>query len=135
MIAFPLQSLMEEQACYDSLLSVLHPQGLHCPQGHPLPADQGAQDRQRAPIVDYRCQLCGAVFNLVTNTLWSKTHYSCAPIGLILRGVAQGLPPAQLARELGIDRAQLLEHRPQMQQLIEPRFPPDQPERRSDGGR
>ena len=71
MIAFPIQSLMDEQACYDYLLSVLYPQGLHCPQGHPLPADQGAH----------------------------------------------------LARELGLDRARLLEHRHEMQKLIEQHFP------------
>ena len=125
MIAFPIQSLMDEQACYDYLLSVLHPQGLRCPEGHPVPAGQGAHDRHRAPIVDYRCQTCGAVFNVFTNTIWSKTRYSCATIVLILRGVAQGVPTAHLARELGIDRAHLLEHRHAIQQLIEQHFPPN----------
>jgi hypothetical protein len=52
MIAFPIQALLDEQACYDYLLSTLHPQGLHCPAGHRLPADQGAHDRHRAPILD-----------------------------------------------------------------------------------
>ncbi len=125
MVAFPIQSLMDEQACYDYLLSVLHPQGLHCPESHPLPVGQGAHDRHRAPIVDYRCQTCGAVFNVFTNTIWSKTRYSCATIVLILRGVAQGVPTAHLARELGIDRAHLLEHRHEIQQLIEQHFPPN----------
>ncbi|HEY4682956.1 MAG TPA: hypothetical protein VIH17_06870 [Candidatus Acidoferrales bacterium] len=125
MIAFPIQSLMDEQACYDYLLSVLHPQGLHCPEGHPLPVGQGAHDRHRAPIVDYRCQTCGAVFNVFTNTIWSKTRHSCATIVLILRGVAQGVPTAHLARELGVDRAHLLEHRHEIQQLIEQHFPPN----------
>ncbi len=125
MITFPIQSLMDEQACYEYLLSVLHPNGLHCPQGHPLPAAQGAHDRHRAPIVDYRCKTCGAVFNLFTNTHWSKTRYSCATIVLILRGVAQGVPTAHLAQELGLDRAHLLEHRHEIQTLVEQRFPPD----------
>ena len=125
MIAFPIQSLMDEQACYDYLLSVLHPQGLHCPEGHALPAEQGAHDRHRAPIVDYRCQTCGAVFNVFTNTIWTKTRYRCATIVLILRGVAQGVPTAHLARELGIDRAHLLEHRHEIQRLIEQHFPPN----------
>ena len=133
MITFPIQFLMNEQACYDYLLSVLHPQGLHCPQGHPLPADQGAHDRHRAPILDYRCQTCGTVFNLFTHTIWSKTRYSCATIVLILRGVAQGVPTAHLARELGIDRAHLLEHRHEIQKLIEQRFPPLGLERPGDG--
>lgn len=127
MIAFPIQALMDEQACYNYLLSTLHPQGLHCPAGHLLPAGQGAHDRHRAPILDYRCQTCGAVFNLVTNTIWSKTRYSCATIVLILRGVAQGVPTAHLARELRLDRAHLLEHRHEIQRLVEQHFPPDGP--------
>ena len=135
MIVFPIQSLMDEQACYDYLLSVLHPHGLHCPQRHPLPADQGAHDRQRAPVVDYRGKTWGAVFKLFTNTIWSKTRYSGATSVLIVRGVAQGGPTAHLARELGIDRTHLLEHRHEMQTLLEPRLPPDQPEGRGDGGR
>ena len=135
MIAFPIQSLMDEQACYDYLLSVLHPDGLRCPQGHRLSAEQGSHDRHRAPVVDYRCKTCGAVFNLFSNTLWSKTRYSCATIVLILRGVAQGVPTAHLARELAIDRAHLLEHRHAIQKLIEQRFPPDTADRHSDGSR
>ncbi len=135
MIAFPIQSLMDEQACYDYLLSVLHPQGLHCPQGHPLSADQGAHDRHRLPLVGYRCKTCGAVFNLFTNTLWSKTRYSCATIVLILRGVAPGVPTAHLARELGLDRAHLLEHRHEMQKLIEQHFPPQPAEGYDDRSR
>jgi len=124
MIAFPIQTLMDEQACYDYLLDVLYPQGLHCPRGHPLPASQAPHDSHRAPILDYRCKTCSAVFNLFTNTLWSKSRYSCATIVLILRGIAQGVPTAHLADELGIDRAHLLELRHDVQQLIEQRFPP-----------
>jgi transposase-like protein len=132
MITFPIQALMDEQACYDYLLQVLHPQGLRCPQGHPLAVEQGAHDRHRAPLVDYRCKTCGAVFNVFTNTLWSKTRYRCATIVLILRGVAQGVPTAHLARELDLDRAHLLEHRHEIQQLVEQHFPPNQPEGRGD---
>ena len=135
MIVFPLQSLMDEQACYEYLLSVLHPQGLHCPQGHPLPAGQGAHDRHRTPIVDSRGKTWGAVFTLLTNTIGPQTRYSCASIGLILRGGAQGVPTAHLAGEVGIDRAHLLAHRPARQQLLEPRFPPDPAAGRGDGGR
>jgi hypothetical protein len=76
MIVFPIRTLMDEQACYNYLLEVLHPGGLHCLQDHPLPADQAPHDRHRAPIVDYRCRTCGAVFNMFTNTIWSKSRYN-----------------------------------------------------------
>jgi transposase-like protein len=124
MMAFPLQALMDEQACYNYLLEVLHPQGLHCPHGDALSAEQAPHDRHRAPLMDYRCQCCGAVFNLFTGTVWSGTRYKCATIVLILRGIAQGVPTAHLARELGIDRAHLLEHRHEIQQLLRQHFPP-----------
>ena len=135
MMVFPIQSLMDEQACYNYLLGVLHPQGLCCPQGHPLAADQAPQDTHRAPIVDYRCKTCGAVFNIFTNTLWSRSRYSCVTIVLILRGIAQGTPTAHLAEELGIDRAHLLELRHAIQELVEQRFPPSAVDRRGDRGR
>ena len=124
MIEFPIRSLMDEQACYNYLLEVLHPEGLHCPQGHALPAEQAPHDKHRAPIVDYRCRICGTVFNIFTNTIWSKSRHSCATIVLILRGIAQGVPTAHLAKELGVDRAHLLQRRHEIQRLIEQRFPP-----------
>jgi hypothetical protein len=69
MLRFPLDGLLDEQACYDFLLRLLHPDGLHCPRGHPLGADQAPHRRRRPVIPDYRCRQCGAVFNLFTNTL------------------------------------------------------------------
>ncbi|MCS3679367.1 hypothetical protein GGP72_003319 [Salinibacter ruber] len=46
--------------------------------GHELPNDQAPHDRRRAPIMDYRCRECGAVFNIFTDTVWSKTRYDCS---------------------------------------------------------
>ncbi len=132
MMAFPIQGLMDEQACYDYLLAVLHPDGLHCPQGHALPADQAPHDRHRAPILDYRCATCGAVYNIFTGSVWSGTRYRCATIVLILRGIAQGVPTEHLARELGIDRKHLLDHRHEIQKLLRQHFPPDAVARRRD---
>lgn len=54
MLQFPIGELLDEQACYDFLLRTLHPDGLMCPRGHRLPADQAPHDRHRAPIVGYR---------------------------------------------------------------------------------
>ncbi len=124
MLQFPLDALLDEQACYDFLLRTLHPEGLHCPNGHALPHDQAPHDRHRAPIMDYRCRTCGAVFNLFTGTVWTKTHYRCSTIVQILRGIAQGLPTKHLAAELGIDRGHLLERRHQIQALVEQHLSP-----------
>ena len=124
MLLFPIHELMDEQKCYDHLLQVLHPDGLKCPRGHPLPADQKPHDRHREPMVDYRCRECGAVFTIFTNTIWNGSRYTCVQIVLILRGIAQGVPTAHLAQELGIDRSHLLEKRHEIQQLIEQRLSP-----------
>lgn len=33
-IRFPITDLLSENECYEYLLDALHPEGLHCPQGH-----------------------------------------------------------------------------------------------------
>lgn len=118
MIRFPIGELLDEQACYAYLVGILHPQGMSCPRGHALPATQAPHDRHRAPLMDYRCRECGAVYNLFTGTVWSKTHYRCSTIVLILRGVAQGTPTQHLAEELGIDRSHLTQRRHQLHDMM-----------------
>ena len=111
MMAFPITELLDEQACYEFLLSVLHPKGLQCPAGHKVTAGQAPHMSDRAPIVDYRCRWCGKVFNLFTNTLWKGTHYSCRQVVLLVRGFAQGVPTLHLARELKLDYETVLTRR------------------------
>ena len=118
MIRFPIDELLDERRCYDFLLQALHPDGLKCPHGHPLPLDQPPHDRHRAPIMDYRCRECGAVFNLFTGTVFSKTHQPCSKIVLFLRGVAQGVSTAQLAEELELDYSNLLKRRHRIHEVI-----------------
>ena len=45
MMQFPITTLLDEQACYDFLLHVLHPGGFACPHGHVLPPEQAPHDR------------------------------------------------------------------------------------------
>jgi transposase len=123
MMIFPIGELMDEQRCYDFLLEVLHPDGLHCPNGHPLPPDQAPHDRHRDPIFDYRCRVCGKVYNIFTDTIWSGSRYSCVTIVLSIRGVVQGVPTQHLAEELGIDRSHLLKRRHEIQQWAKERLP------------
>jgi transposase-like protein len=123
MIQWALTDLLDEQACYDYLLQALHPKGLHCPAGHYLPADQAPHDRHRAPIMTYRCRICGKVFNLFTGTIWSKTHYRCSIIVQLLKGIAQGTPTKHLAAELHLDRCTLNTRRHVIQSLLAGNFP------------
>jgi len=115
MIKFPLTELLDEQACYEWLKKILHPKGLHCPSGHAIPAGQAPHDRQRAPIVKYKCRECGKVFHIFTGTDLSGSHYTCGQIVLILRGFLQGQTTQHIAEELGLDYGTLLYWRHRIQ--------------------
>ena len=111
---FPLIDLMDERACYDRLVELLHPDGLACPRC----SDRdrlGIHRRHRAPVLDYQCGHCGRVFNAFTGTPLQGIRRSPSQLLLILRGVAQAQPTAQMARELGCDRKHLLELRHRLQ--------------------
>ena len=123
MLKWALTDLLDETACYQYLLQALHPDGLHCPDGHALPPDQAPHRRTRAPLVDYRCRQCGSVFNLFSGSFWSKTHYRPSIIVQVLRGIAQGVPTLHLAQELKLDRSTLTQRRHQIQAYIEANFP------------
>src|SRR3954452_2831188 len=107
---------MDENKCYQSLLDLFHPQGLHCPRCH---AQEGLQTHNsyREPILNYRRTQCKRVFNAWTGTIFQGTHRRPAQMVLILRGFTRGVSTAQLARELSCSRRHLsdLRHRFQNQ--------------------
>ena len=111
---FPLIDLMDERACYERLLSLLHPDGLACPRCGA--ADRlGIHRRHRDPVIDYQCGHCRRVFNAFTGTPLQGIRRPPAQLLLILRGIAEAAPTAQMARELGCDRKHLLELRHRLQ--------------------
>ncbi len=68
-------------------------------------------------LLDFRCGHCRRVFNAFTGTALHGTKRGPVPLVLILRGFAQGVPTAQLARELDCDRSELLRLRHRLQGL------------------
>jgi transposase-like protein len=124
-----ITDLMDEQACYDRLVDWLHPDGLACPRCHR--ADRMRVHRShRAPVRDYRCGHCRRVFNAFTGTALHGAKRRPRELVLIIRGFAQGVPTAQLARELGCDRPELLRLRHRLQGLAfdnRDRMPLDDP--------
>ena len=113
---FPIIDLMDEDACYAELVRWLHPDGLACPRCRR--ADRMRVHRShRAPARDYRCGHCHRVFNAFTGTAPHGTKRRPRELALIVRGFAQGVPTAQLARELGCDRSELLNLRHRLQDL------------------
>ena len=111
---FPLADLMDEQACYELLVSVLHPGGLACP-GCGAADGLGVHRRRRDPVLDYQCGGCGRVFNAFAGTPLAGTPKRPSRVLLVLRGVAKGERTAGLARELGCSRGHLLELRHRLQ--------------------
>jgi transposase-like protein len=87
---FPLNDLMDEVACYDYLIGLLHLDGLACPR---CGAAEGLKvhRRDRAPILIYRCAGCRRIFNAFTATPLQGTQRRPVELVLILRGIAQGV--------------------------------------------
>ena len=104
---FPIAEYLDEDACYARLVAILHSGGLVCPRCG-IGDRFRVHRRHRAPVIDYRCDACGRVFNAFTGTEFHKTHRRPSEILLILRGISQGTSTARLARELSRHRPHLL---------------------------
>jgi transposase-like protein len=113
---FPIGDLMDESACYDFLVGLLHPDGLACPHCGD-PNHLKVHRRDRAPILAYRCTACRRISTAFTKTALQGTKRRPIELVLILRGIAQGVSTAQLARELGCGRPELLEFSHRLQEL------------------
>jgi transposase-like protein len=113
---FSLIDYLDEDACYTKLVELLHPDGLACPRCTERQR-LGIHRCHRAPVVDFQCGTCGRVFNAFTGTSLHRTHRRPSQLLMILRGIAQGTPTAQMARELGCDRKELLTLRHRLQEL------------------
>src|SRR5215470_899510 len=114
-VDFSLIDYLDEDACYTKLVELLHPDGLACPRCSER-QHLGIHRCHRAPVVDFQCSGCGRVFNAFTGTSLQGTHRRPSQLLMILRGVAQGIPTAQMARELGCDRMELLALRHRLQE-------------------
>ncbi len=112
MIDFPLDGLLDEQACLDWLGQQLHPQGLHCPR---CGQTERRRARKMATIPAFRCKGCDRYYTTLSGTIFAKTRQPPSKIVLMLRGIAKGEPTARLARELSVSRKQMhtLRHRVQ----------------------
>lgn len=117
MFKFPIQSLMSYQECYNFLLSILHPVGLCCPQGHLLTEGQKPHKFRKNGLPCYKCHTCGKVFNIFTDTPLEGIHYDCITIVLMLRGFAKGETTSMLSRELNVSYHALLDWRHCLQEF------------------
>ena len=112
MIDFPLDGLLDEQACLNWLENSLHPEGLRCPR---CGQAERRRARQQGAIPSFRCKGCDRYYTALTGTIFEKTRQPPSTLVLMLRGIAKGESTARLARELDISRKQMhtLRHRVQ----------------------
>lgn len=112
MIDFPIDELLDEQACVEWLEHHLHPDGLKCPR---CGACERRVARHIGPLPAYRCRACEGYHTILTGTVFAKTRQPPSKLVLIVRGIAKGESTARLARELGIGRVRLHELRKRVQ--------------------
>jgi transposase-like protein len=120
MIDFPIDDLLDNDACIGWLEQQLHPDGLRCPA---CGASQRRVARRTGPFVGYRCRACDRYYTLLTGTTFAKTQQSPATLVLLLRGVAKGESTARLARELKLSRKQAHVLRQRVQRNLYERQP------------
>lgn len=104
MIDFPLDGLLDEQACLNWLEHNLHPDGLRCPR---CGQAERCRARQEGAIPSFRCKGCDRYYTALTGTIFAKTRQPPSKIVLMLRGTAKGETTARLARELDVSRKQM----------------------------
>lgn len=121
-VIFSINELLDEQSCYEFLVNLLHPEGLHCPSGHSL-KDCKVHKRNRSPLLRYVCRNCGRSFNAFTGTILQGTHLKSSQIVQLLRGIVKGEPTSVLAEELEVDRKSLLSWRHRLQNLAAKSLP------------
>jgi transposase-like protein len=117
-IDFSLIELLDQNKCYDFLVEILHPDGLRCPNGHGL-EETHIHRHDRAPILLYRCDVCGRFFNAFTETTLQGTRYSVVQIVQLLQGIVKGESTARLAREMKVSRRWLMDWRHKLQAFVE----------------
>ena len=109
--------MMSYEECYNFLSTLLHPQGLDCPNGHAVSEEQKPHKYRKNGLPCYRCKECGTVFNLFTDTIFQGIHYDCIQIVLMLHGFAKGQTTKNLSDELKLSYNALLDWRHKLQEF------------------
>ena len=124
---FPIIDLLDNDQCVAWLEHHFHPTGLRCAHCH-APHEEARFFRVNAgsglPV--YRCHRCQGIYHLYSGTVFAGSQLVPEHVVLIGRGVLQGQPPAQLAREIGVTEKTVLKWRHRLQAHAED-FQPDTP--------
>ena len=101
--------LLDTQRSLDWLEQHFHPQGMCCAQCG-ASRDEARLFRinrgSRLPV--YRCQHCGGIYNVYSQTVFAGSQLTAPPVVLLLQGVLQGKPSRQWGRELNLTEVTVL---------------------------
>jgi transposase-like protein len=120
MIDFPIDELLDDEACLMWLERHLHPAGFACPR---CGASERRLARRRGAFPSYRCRHCDRYHTILTGTAFQKTHQTPGTLVLLLRGIAKGESTARLGRELSVSRRQMGTLRQRVQQNLADTLP------------
>ena len=115
MIDFPIDDLLDEEACLNWLERHLHQDGVKCPQCN---ASQRRLAQHNRYWPSWRCTGCDHYYTLLSGTVFEKTRQPSSKVVLLLRGIAKGESTACLSRELGIGRVRVNELRQRIQRNL-----------------
>src|SRR5436305_416415 len=92
MIDFPIDELLDEEACLHWLEQRSHPDGLRCPH-----CNSGARRfaQQNGLWPSWRCKACDHYYTVLSGTVFEKTRQSPSKLVLRLRGIAKGEPKVE----------------------------------------
>lgn len=124
---FPILNLIDNDLATAWLVKHFHPDGLKCPHCE-ASVEEARRFRQTTAshLTVYRCLLCDGIYNLYSSTVFQQKQFTPAQVVLLLRGVYQGTPTAQLAREIGLSRPTVHSMRRVLQsnaQVLQPNSP------------
>ena len=100
---FPSIDLLDADASSAWVERHFHPQGLKCPHCQ-APREQARFFRVNcgSGLTVYRCLRCDGIYHLYSGTLFAESQLTPEQVVLLLHGVLQGKPSAQLGREIGL---------------------------------
>ncbi|MDQ4077637.1 MAG: transposase [Chloroflexota bacterium] len=109
---FPIIDLLDDEQSSAWLEQHFHPTGLQCPHCEaPHTEARFFRTNSGSGLPVYRCQQCQGIYNLYSGTIFAGSQLAPVHVVLILRGVVQGQPSAQLAREIGLTEKTVLKWR------------------------
>lgn len=122
---FPIIDLLDTDASTAWVEQHFHPQGLKCPHCQ-APRDQARFFRvnRGSGLTVYRCLGCDGIYHLYSGTLFAESQLTPEQVVLLLQGVVQGKPSAQLGREIGLTEKTVRKWRHRLQAQAE-RLQPD----------